>query len=78
VKFCIAMTITLTTYWSDGNVFCYVLANRNVNMDLTTTAVRIRSQVRSSGMCDVQSGTGADFFRVLRFPLPVFILLHIH
>jgi hypothetical protein len=29
--------------------------------------------VWSSGICGGQSGAGADFLRVLRFPLPIFI-----
>jgi hypothetical protein len=39
---------------------------------LPTAAARVRSQVRSCGICE-QSGTGAGFLRVLRFPLPIFI-----
>jgi hypothetical protein len=35
--------------------------------------VRIRSQVRSCGVCDGQSGTEEGFLRVLRFPLPILI-----
>jgi hypothetical protein len=33
----------------------------------------VRSRVWSSGICDGQSGAGAGFIRVLRFPLPIFI-----
>jgi hypothetical protein len=36
-------------------------------------AVGVRSQVRSYGNCGGQSGTAADFRRVLRFTLPVLI-----
>jgi hypothetical protein len=32
-----------------------------------------RAQVRSCGICGGQGGTGAGFFRVLRFPLPILI-----
>jgi hypothetical protein len=35
---------------------------------LPTAAAR----VRSSGICGRQSGAGADFLRVLWFPLPIF------
>jgi hypothetical protein len=40
---------------------------------LPTAAARIRSRVWSSGICGGQSGAGAGFLRVLRFPLPIFI-----
>jgi hypothetical protein len=36
-------------------------------------AARVRFQVRSCGICDRQSGTGAGFLRVIRFPLPILI-----
>jgi hypothetical protein len=31
------------------------------------------TRIWSSGICGGQSGTGAGFLRVLRFPLPIFI-----
>jgi hypothetical protein len=40
---------------------------------LPTAAARVQSQVLSSGICCGQSGAGAGFLRVLRFPLPIFI-----
>jgi hypothetical protein len=40
---------------------------------LPTAAARVQSQVWSSGICGGQSGAGAGFLRVLRFPLPIFI-----
>jgi hypothetical protein len=40
---------------------------------LPTEAARVRSRVWSSGICGGQSGAGAGFLRVLRFPLPIFI-----
>jgi hypothetical protein len=36
-------------------------------------ASRVRSQVRSCGICGGRSVSGADFLRVLRFPLPILI-----
>jgi hypothetical protein len=38
-----------------------------------TAAARIRSQIQSCGICCGQSGTGAGFLSVLRFPLPIII-----
>jgi hypothetical protein len=40
---------------------------------LPTAAARVQTRVWSSGICDGQSGAGAGFLRVLRFPLPIFI-----
>jgi hypothetical protein len=38
-----------------------------------TAAAWVRAQVNSYGICGAQSGIGADFLRVLRFLLPIFI-----
>jgi hypothetical protein len=40
---------------------------------LPTAVARVRAQVSSCGIFGGQSGTGADFLRVLRFSLPPFI-----
>jgi hypothetical protein len=40
---------------------------------LSTATARVRSQVRLSGICDGQSGTGDVFLRVLPFPLTILI-----
>jgi hypothetical protein len=40
---------------------------------LPTAAARVRAQIRSCGICCERSGPGADFLRVLRFPLPILI-----
>jgi hypothetical protein len=40
---------------------------------LSTAAARVRSQVKSRGICGGQSGAGASFLWVLRFPLPILI-----
>jgi hypothetical protein len=44
-----------------------------VSRRLPTSAARVPAQVRSCGICGGQSGTGAHFLRVLRFPLPILI-----
>jgi hypothetical protein len=41
---------------------------------LPTAAAWVQSRVWSSEICGGQSGAGAGFLRVLRFPLPIFIL----
>jgi hypothetical protein len=40
---------------------------------LPTTVARVQAQVKSCGICNRQSCTGAGFLRVLRFPLPSLI-----
>jgi hypothetical protein len=41
---------------------------------IPTAAARVRARgLVICGICGGQSGAGAGFFRVLRFPLPIFI-----
>jgi hypothetical protein len=49
-----------------GRVMAQAVSHR-----LLTAAARVRAQVRSCGICGGQSGTGAGFLRVLRFPLTI-------
>jgi hypothetical protein len=44
-----------------------------VSRSLFTEAARVQTRVQSCGICGGQSGAGAGFLRVLRFPLPLFI-----
>jgi hypothetical protein len=60
--------------------YCFVELDPNcraiahaVSRWLPSAAARVRSQVRSCGICVGQSSSGAGFLRVLRFPLPILI-----
>jgi hypothetical protein len=44
-----------------------------ISRRIPTAAARVRSSVRSCGICGKQSGTGAGFLPVIRFPLPILI-----
>jgi hypothetical protein len=44
-----------------------------VSRRLPTAVIRVRSPVKSCGICGGQSGTGAGFLQVLRFLLPFLI-----
>jgi hypothetical protein len=52
----------------DGRAIAQAVSRR-----LSTAAARVRAQVRSYGICGEQSGTGAYFLGVLRFPPSVLI-----
>jgi hypothetical protein len=64
----VAIQPYITTYQLPGRAIAEA-----VSRWLPTAAARVQSQVWSSGICDGQSGAGAGFLRVLRFPLPIFI-----
>jgi hypothetical protein len=44
-----------------------------VSCRLSTAVAQVHTRFWSSGICGRQSGAGAAFFRVLWFPLPIFI-----
>jgi hypothetical protein len=54
--------------WEIGHAIAQAVSRR-----FPTAAAQVRAQVRSCGICGGQSGTGASFLRVLRFPLPIII-----
>jgi hypothetical protein len=47
--------------------------DQTVSGQLASSTARVRSKIRSRGICGGQSGTGAGFLRVLRFSQPIFI-----
>jgi hypothetical protein len=61
-------TFALIIYVLQGRAIAQAVSRR-----LPTAAARVRAQVRSCGICGGQSGTGAGFLIVLRFPLPILI-----
>jgi hypothetical protein len=40
---------------------------------LPTAAARVRTRIRTCGICGGQSDTGVGFLRILQFPLPIII-----
>jgi hypothetical protein len=66
LRFPLSVLISLTTA-------CDRAIAQAVTRWLPTAAARVRARVWSSGICGGQSGAGAGFLRVLRFPLPIFI-----
>jgi hypothetical protein len=46
---------------------------QTVSRRLPTVVAQVRARVRSCGICGGQSGSGAGFPKVLRFPLPICI-----
>jgi hypothetical protein len=70
-----AVVIKRSVFWS---VMCNPTLQRKgraiaqaVSRWLPTAAAWVRARVRSCGICGEQSGTGAAFLRILRFPLPI-------
>jgi hypothetical protein len=67
---CCVFTRLLVTASNGGRCRGIVQA---VSHRLPRAAARVRSYVRSCGVCGGQSGAGAGFLRVFRFPLPILI-----
>jgi hypothetical protein len=55
---------------------CIIILGRTIAQEvirwLSTAAARVQAQVWLCGICGGQSGAGAGFLRVFRFPLPNF------
>jgi hypothetical protein len=69
IEFAIPMQLdTLTETCLNGRTMTQAVSCR-----LPTAAARVRAQVWSRGISGGQSGNGAGFLRVLRFPLPFLI-----
>jgi hypothetical protein len=71
---------SLLNMWSWSKIYPGRAVAQAVSHRLPTAAALVPVQVRSCDICGGQSGTGAGFLRVLRFPLPILIhrLLLIH
>jgi hypothetical protein len=71
-----AVEIRLLTAWTMERPN-YTLLGRAIDQAvgrrLPTSSARVGAQVRSCGIYDGQSGTGAGFIRVRQFPLPILI-----
>jgi hypothetical protein len=61
--------MTTIVTWQPGRAIAQAVSRR-----LPTAPARVQTRVWSSGICGGQNGAGAGFLRVLRFPLPIFIL----
>jgi hypothetical protein len=55
------------------NAFLGSAIAQAIGRRLPTAAARMRSKVKSYGICGGQSGTVASFLRLLPFPLPILI-----
>jgi hypothetical protein len=60
--------INISPHFNTGRTIAQAVSRR-----LPTVTAWVRAQVRSCGICGGQSGTGAGFLQVLRFPLPILI-----
>jgi hypothetical protein len=70
-------------YHNFGNFACFYLITsalqdtwmtvQGLRRLVSNAAARVRSQVKSCGICGVQSGTGVGFHRLRRFPLPILV-----
>jgi hypothetical protein len=72
---CVPSILNFFSSEYDGFSFCAEgrAIAQAVSRWLPIAAARVRARVWSSGICGGQSGVGGGFFRVLRFPLPIFI-----
>jgi hypothetical protein len=77
IQFNIAIHITSTALYEILTNYIFLIESirraiaQAVSRWLPTAAKRVPARVRLCGICGGQSGTGAGFLRVLRFPLPI-------
>jgi hypothetical protein len=60
-------------HWGRFSQSTSVSPANSYSTDCSTLIIYHPEQVRSCGICGGQSGTGAGFLAVLRFPLPILI-----
>jgi hypothetical protein len=67
------MHLILSYVWFRQGLVLYEWTFIDTGSWLPTVVARVRARIWSCGICDGQSGAGAGFLRVLRFPLPISI-----
>jgi hypothetical protein len=69
----VTQCILVQAYWRFGVTYLLGRAiTQAISRWLPTVAARVRARIWYCGICGGQSGTGAGFLRILRFPLPIF------
>jgi hypothetical protein len=70
----VVLNVTGRTVWLALDLPWFLMdrtVTHSASRYLLTEAAQVRGKVRSYGICGRQSGTGAGFLWVLRFPLPL-------
>jgi hypothetical protein len=77
---CHALSLSMSDLtWSNADHYGRAISQA-ASCQLPTMSAQVRAQVKSCGVCGGQSGTGAGFLRVRRFPVQFSFrrLFHIH